>query len=59
MARQGKNQRKSGVYVGVNEHFKLIFNAVWASAGSFRTKPNGDQMARSVVQMSASARASQ
>ena len=28
LSRQGKNQRKSGVYTLVNEHFELIFNAI-------------------------------
>ncbi|EPC03250.1 hypothetical protein L861_23355 [Litchfieldella anticariensis FP35 = DSM 16096] len=39
MARQGKNQRKDGVYVVVNEVLELIFNAVWASADSFLAMP--------------------
>ena len=47
-ASDGQTRQKSAktdragapVYEGVNEYFELIFNAVWPSAGSFRTKPN-------------------
>ena len=30
-SRQGKNKRKSGVYMQVNEHFEIIFNTVSTS----------------------------
>ncbi|GAB2786022.1 hypothetical protein GCM10027040_10130 [Halomonas shantousis] len=36
-ARQKTAKRRS--LREVNEHFELIFNAVWSSVGSFRTKP--------------------
>ncbi|PJX15622.1 hypothetical protein CWI66_00585 [Halomonas sp. 141] len=36
--RQKSAKRRS--LQGVNEYFEPIFNAVWASVGSFRTKPS-------------------